>query len=130
MKCIKGNASKKNELLPWYEQRIDYLLQYHVFYESGEDQIIIIWPDEELGVVAYDNVPLKGLTAKIASDRVDVIQKEYGETLAQALGFVLYTYLTEGKIMVADFEACVRETMRQAEQRENLQLVKGELWTR
>lgn len=126
MKCIKGNAPKKNELLPWYEQRIDYLLQYHIFYESGEDQIIL-WPDEELGVVVYDNVPLKGLTARIASDKVEAIQKEYSETLAQALGFVLYTYLTEGKIMVADFEACVSETMRQLEQRENLQLVKGGL---
>ena len=102
-------------------------MQYHIFYESGEDQIIIIWPDEELGVVAYDNVPLKGLTARIASDKVDAIQKEYGETLAQALGFVLYTYLTEGKIMVADFEACVREPMRQLDERENFQLVEGKV---
>ena len=127
MKCIKGNQIKQNKLLPWYEQSRNYLLRYHIFYESRENQIILIWPDEELGVIVYDDVPLKGLTARAASNKVDNIKENFGETLAEALAFVLYTYLTEDKIIVADFEACASETMRQLEQRENLQLVKGGL---
>ena len=127
MKCVKGNQMRQNKALPWYEQRIDYLLQYHIFYESGEDQIIIIWPDEELGVIVYDDVPLKGLTARAASNKVDAIKEEFGETLAEALAYVLYTFLTEDKIIVADFDACVRETMRQLDERENFQLVEGKV---
>ena len=33
MEYIKGAPTKENKALPWYEQRIDYLLQYHIFYE-------------------------------------------------------------------------------------------------
>ena len=127
MKYIKGTLAKENKALPWYEQSTDYLLRNHIFYESGKEQIIILWLDDITGLLTYDNVPLKELTAREASNKVGRIEEEFGGLLADALAYVLYTFLTEGVVIVADFEACVRETIRQQEQRENLQLVKGGL---
>lgn len=125
MEHVKGAQVAKNPVLSWFDQSEEYLLQNHIFYE--ENQIIIVWPDESLGVVAYENISLRDLTARQASDMVDLLQKEYGNRLANAVACVLYNFLVYGKIVVADFLSCVEETYRQMDRRNSFKLVRGAL---